>query len=95
MPDRLVDDHKRAKKLAEALAIIPGINIDVAEVETDIVIFGFEHPTLSVADLLNRLEDRGVLALAVPQGIRMVTNKEVDDSDVERAATAFRDILNS
>jgi hypothetical protein len=30
----------------------------------------------------------------VPQGIRMVTNKEVDDRDIERAIAAFQEILS-
>lgn len=93
MSDRLADDHRRAKKLAGTLTKIPGIKLDTSEVETDIIIFSFEHPELSVTDLLDQLQDRGILALAVPQGIRMVTNKEVDDKDVTRAEAAFQDIL--
>jgi threonine aldolase len=93
MVDRLKDDHARAKALARGLAGLPGIRIDPATVETDIVIFGFEHPTLPVAALLEKMKEKGILALAVSGGVRMVTHKDVGDEDVERAVKAFREIL--
>lgn len=93
MVDRLADDHRLAKKLAEGIARFPEIKLDPASVETDIVIFGFEHPKMSASDFLIRLEEKGILALPVPQGVRMVTNKEVDESDVERTLSAFKNIL--
>jgi threonine aldolase len=93
MVERLADDHRLAKKLAEGIARFPEIKLDPAYVETDIVIFGFEHPKMSASDFLIRLEEKGILALPVPQGVRMVTNKEVDESDVERTLSAFKNIL--
>jgi len=95
MVSRLKEDHERAKKLALALHRLPGIKLDPEEVETDIIIFGVDHPHLSAADLLEKLKQKGILALSVPQGIRLVTNRGIDDSDVERAITAFTAILHS
>jgi threonine aldolase len=95
MVGRLAEDHARAKRLAEAIAVYPGVKLDPAEVQTNILIFGFEHPKLTVAAFLGELRERGILALAAPGGIgiRMVTHKDVGDEDVERAASAFRAIL--
>ena len=93
MVDRLKDDHARAKALARGIAGLPGIHIDPSTVETDIVIFGFDHPTISVSALIEKMRERGVLALAIFGGIRMVTHKDVGDEDVDRAIQAFRDIL--
>ncbi len=93
MVDRLKDDHARARRLAEGISGLPGIGLDPSTVETDIVIFGFEHPTLSVAGMLERMKEKGLLALAVSGGIRMVTHKDVGDADVDRAIEAFRAIL--
>jgi threonine aldolase len=93
MVDRLKDDHARAKKLAQGISGLPGIKLDPASVETDILIFGFDHPAISVAAMLDRMKAKGILALAVSGGIRMVTHKDVGDEDVERAIKAFREIL--
>ena len=93
MVDRLKEDHARAKALARGIAGLPGIDLDPATVETDIIIFGFEHPDLPVPAMLGRLKDKGILALAVGGGIRMVTHKDVGDEDVDRAVKAFREIL--
>ena len=95
MTGRLGDDHRRAKTLARGIASFRGVEIDPASVETNIIIFGFEHPKLSAPALLAELAARGVLALAAPggSGIRIVTHKDVDDADVDRAIGAFRAIL--
>jgi threonine aldolase len=93
MVDRLKDDHARAKKLAHGISGLPGVKIDPRSVETDIIIFGFDHPAISVSAMLEMMKERGILALAVSGGIRMVTHKDVGDEDVERAIKAFREIL--
>jgi threonine aldolase len=72
------------------------VGLDPASVETNIVIFGFEHPKFTVPAFLDELHRRGVQVLAAPggNGIRMVTHKDVDDADVDRALEAFREILS-
>ena len=93
MVDRLKDDHVRAKTLARGIAGLPGVRIDPATVETDIIIFGFEHPKIPVTAMLEKMKEKGILALAVSGGIRMVTHKDVGDQDVDRAIAAFKEIL--
>jgi threonine aldolase len=95
MTGRLGDDHRRAKTLARGIAAFPGVKIDPIPVETNIIIFGFEHPEFSVPAFLGELQKRGILALPAPGGIgiRMVTHKDVDDADVDRAIAAFKEIL--
>ena len=93
MVDRLKDDHVRAKTLARGISGLPGVKIAPATVETDIIIFGFDHPAISVSAMLEKMKEKGILALAVSGGIRMVTHKDVGDEDVDRAVRAFKDIL--
>jgi threonine aldolase len=93
MVGRLKDDHARAKKLAQGIQGLPGIKIDPEAVQTNIIIFGFDHPAIGVSAMLEKMKDKGILALAVSGGIRMVTHKDVGDEDVERAIKAFKDIL--
>jgi threonine aldolase len=93
MADRLKDDHRRAKALARAISVLPGIKLDPEEVETNIVIFGFSHPRLAISVFLEKLKEKAVLAMAVTGDIRFVTHKDVGDEDVDRAVAAFRQIL--
>jgi threonine aldolase len=93
MVGRLQQDHARAKKLAGEIAGLPGIKLNPEDVETNIIIFGFSHPRLSIAEFLTELRAKNVLALATTGGIRFVTHKDIDDEDVDRAIAAFRRIL--
>jgi threonine aldolase len=90
---RLGEDHVRAKRLAKGIEGLPGITLDAESIETNIVIFGFDHPKLSIPGFLAELKERGVLALALAVGIRFVTHKDVGDEDVDRAIGVFREIL--
>ncbi len=93
MVDRLKEDHQRAKRLAAAVAGLPGIELEPGTIETNIIIFNFSHSRLAVAELLAELKNRGILALALTGGVRLVTHKDIDDTDVDRAIDAFREIL--
>ncbi len=94
MVSRLGDDHKRAKKIARAIHNLPGIGLNPDHVETDIIIFKFNHPDLSADEFISRLQKKNVLALVTPaRDIRFVTHKDIDDEDVERAINAIREIL--
>jgi threonine aldolase len=93
MTDRLKEDHDRAKRLALAIAQLPGIKLNPEHVQTNIFLFGFNHPRLSVPELLAKLKEKRVLALATTGDIRFVTHKDIDDEDIEKAVSAFREIL--
>ena len=93
MAGRLKEDHDRARKLAEAVRGLRGIRLDPENIQTNILIFGFDHPRISIAEFLDRLKAGGVLALPVEGGIRFVTHKDVGDEDVDRAVRLMREIL--
>ncbi len=93
MIGRLGEDHARAKILAAALSQRPGIKLNPDEIETNIVIFKFSHPRISVSELLAELGKRRILAMATSAGIRFVTHKDINDEDLDRAITAFKEIL--
>ena len=88
MIERLPEDHRRAARLAEAVATRwPGC-LDPASVRTNIVTFEHGEPD----KLLAHLEDRGVLSHAVAPGVvRFVTHHDVDDTGIERALAALAD----
>jgi threonine aldolase len=87
MVDRLADDHRRARRLAEAVADRwPDGGCDPATVETNIVTWA--HPdTDSVVD---HLAKEGVLVGTIaPWTLRIVTHHDVDDAGVEVATAAL------
>jgi threonine aldolase len=96
MPARLHEDHANAKFLAESIASVPGVAIDKARVQTNIVIFDisatkFEAPTVSA-----KLKPRGVLANAIsPTHMRMVTHYDVTHEMCEAAVGVLREICTS
>lgn len=93
MRDRLHEDNKRARRLAEKIAELPGITLDPNHIETNIIIFGFDHPRFSIPEFLSQLREEKVLALATTGGIRFVCHKDVDDNDVSRAVDVFQKLL--
>jgi threonine aldolase len=95
MIDRLADDHRRAKQLAQALAEMPGVSVDPAQIETNIVIFKLNHPQYTAEQLVARLWDQGFWSLTTsPTEIRFVTHKDVDDEDVSRTIAELRKLLS-
>jgi threonine aldolase len=89
MPARLDEDHANARLLAEALAHMDGVAIDLEKVETNIVIFKLTGG-MTAAELVERLKARGILASSVgPQAIRLVTHFDVSRGDCMTAAQAL------
>jgi threonine aldolase len=90
--DRLIEDHARARRLAEGLAEQRGISIDLATVETNIV--RFQVATVERASQLvnGGLARKIKVHHAGPTSIRCVTHKDVDSDDIDRALDAFREI---
>jgi threonine aldolase len=83
---RLGEDHANARLLAEGLAELPRVEIDLSAVQTNIVIFRLRGGG-DAASLVARLKSRGVLSSTVagPTGIRLVTHHDVDRAACERA----------
>ena len=90
----LADDHRRARRLAEALARISGIEIDLRRVETNMVFFRVTDPRFTPESFLSALEKRGVI-LSQGQGsdLRAVTHLDVDDAAIDEAARIIGEIL--
>jgi len=92
--DRLAQDHTTARILARGLAEIPGIRIDVAHVETNIVFFDVSGTGLTAQEVASRLLARGVRVGAMGRSlIRAVTHLDVSQADVERAVSIAQEVL--
>ena len=91
---RLQVDHDHAKLLATGLAAIPGITLNPAKVQTNIVIFNLKTSGWSSSDFLQTLAKRDVLAVPVDnERVRMVTHLDVDRNDVEKAAATVQEVF--
>jgi threonine aldolase len=94
MVGRLAEDHARARRLAEGLAEIPGVIVDLETVQTNIVIFrpprGLE-PAAAIAGFAARgvrVSDLGT------RGLRMVTHYQIDDAALDRALAVAADVMS-
>src|SRR5436190_16183822 len=83
--ERLASDHDNARLLAEGLAALPGVALDPAAVETNIVIFEADDAPGMVVELADRVELQAVGA----HRVRAVTHLDVTRGDVEGALEAF------
>jgi threonine aldolase len=89
---RLGQDHANARRLAAGLATVPALEIDPAEVETNMV--RFKVKSMPAAQLVERLAARGVLVLAVgPDTIRAVTSLMVSAEDIDGAVRIIASTL--
>jgi threonine aldolase len=92
MVDRLAEDHVNARTLAEGLERLPFVHIDLASVQTNIVILRVDRPG-GAAELCTGCAARKVKLHAMsPTFIRCVTHKDVDADDIRRALDAFTEI---
>ncbi|HEV8338159.1 MAG TPA: low-specificity L-threonine aldolase [bacterium] len=90
MVERLAEDHRRARVLAHRLADLPGVRVDPAAVQTNIIMLEVDHaPTV-----VERLAVHRVLAHGLDRRtIRLVTHRHIGDVEVERAAEIFRQVM--
>lgn len=89
MIDRLSEDHRRARAMAQALGEMPGIRIDWDRVQTNMVLVYVDEPSA----WLIALKEVGVLAGSPgPDRLRVVLHHDIDDAKLERAITGFRTV---
>ncbi|WP_019421595.1 GntG family PLP-dependent aldolase [Paenibacillus sp. OSY-SE] len=94
MIDRLEEDHQNARRFANGIAAIPGIEIDVSEVETNIVIFRVSERRVNWITFIEEARIRGLHLTEFGYGrIRAVTHSGINSEDIDRAIRIIRDIL--
>lgn len=87
--ERLSVDHDNARRLGEGLAEMPGVELDPAAIETNIVIFAVEDAPALVERVAREVD---VMALDARR-VRAVTHLDVDRAQIDRALAAFRTAL--
>jgi threonine aldolase len=90
MIDRLADDHANARKLAEGLAGLEGVFVDLELVRTNIVYVEVTRKSLTAQQLEEKLNTVGVRLLPTgPAQMRAVTNYHVTADDIEYVLEVF------
>lgn len=95
MVERLREDHANARRLAEGLAQLPAIRLDLESVQTNMVVFELE-PGVEPAALIDGLRREHVLIISLGAGrLRAVTHYGISAADCDRALAAFQRVLDA
>jgi threonine aldolase len=94
---RLAEDHAHARQFAEALVGAPGIRLDLATVETNIVVWDLEPEVpLDAVGFVERARQAGVLLNAMGERrVRAVTHLDVDATACRTGAERVRELLRA
>jgi len=86
--ERLADDHANALRLAEQLATIPQISVNVGAVQTNMVFMNLAQD--AAATLPEYMQGKGILMNGHPSRIRLVTHLDVNAEKIDRFVTELR-----
>jgi threonine aldolase len=92
--DRLKEDHRNARVLADVVASLPGCIIDPESVQTNIVIADITGTGRTASQVVEKLKEQGVLiGDAGSTRIRFVTHLDVSEAQVRAAAGIVREVF--
>jgi threonine aldolase len=91
---RLAEDHANARVLAEGLAELPGVEIDLSRVQTNLVFF--RTKSMPAAEFVRECASRGVLGGASDGSrVRFVTHLGVAPAGIQRALEVCSEVLSA
>lgn len=94
MVDRLAEDHENARRLAEGIARIPGLSIELNKVHTNIAYFDTADDRFAAGTLVKRLSDRGIKILLLgPRRLRAVTHYGISAEDIDLVLAAISEVM--
>ncbi len=89
--DRLAEDHRRARSWAEAARALPGVEVDMETVQTNMVYVDVSGTGQEAAVVAQRLHEAGVWMSAVSAtSLRAVFHLDIDDEGMARSLEAFK-----
>jgi threonine aldolase len=96
MVDRLAEDHANARMLAEGLAALPGVAIDLATVQTNLVVFRLDPQRWTPAAFIAAMREHGILLGGFgDERLRFATHYMVSRADVDKTLVAARRVLDA
>jgi len=92
---RLAEDHANARRLAEALAACRQVQLDLATVQTNIVVFHLKPGAPDAATVVAQARAQGTLVSAFgPRTVRAVTHLDVSAAQCDEAAATLSRLLD-
>jgi threonine aldolase len=93
---RLVEDHANARLISERLTGLPGVELDLGTVQSNIVIFRMEPEAADAATVVERAQAVGVLVSAFGvRTVRAVTHLDVSRDQCQRAAELLDEVIEA
>jgi threonine aldolase len=94
MVDRLAEDHQNARTLAEGLAEVDGLRVDLQWVQTNIIMFHLVRPGLTPDTVIAALAGQGVkVGMSGPMRFRAVTHYGITAADIQTALAVVRKVM--
>ena len=91
---RLAEDHRNARLLAEGISSLPGISVDLKTVQTNIIYIQVDQSRISAHEIVKALNKKNILILALGSSrIRAVTHLNVSREEILQSIEAFTDLL--
>ncbi len=89
----LPESNRHAHMLAEAIAELPNLDIDLESIQTNIIIFDALKIGMDGAAVTAKMKEEGVLVTGFGPKVRMVTHLDVDENDISNAIAVIRKIF--
>ena len=94
MVKHLPTDHRHAKELAEGIAEIDGLNINIGKVHTNIVIFTIDEEKMTAVELCENLKLYNVLSTVIDTyTMRLIPHYEISDSDITYILKILKEVI--
>jgi len=91
---RLHEDHQKARRVGEALAELAGVRLDMARVQTNMVLFELHREDMSALQLCEQLAEYEIKAKTRNEvGIRFVLHRDISFGDTKRVCAALEEVL--
>lgn len=93
--ERMADDHANARKLAEGIDGIEGLSVALSEIETNMVYFDIDAPSLDAAALSKSLMQQYGIRIGGmgPRRMRAVTHIDVSSADIDEALAGLTAVM--
>jgi len=93
IPPLLAEDHEKIRRFVRFFQQYPFIRLDAAATQTNILVFGVDHPRRSAADLLRLLAEQDVIASGFGDRIRLVAYRDITDAMVDRCLEILAELF--